>query len=102
MISSSVDDFFAMLLAICMIAVEMIALIVGAPIMGAMPVIIVNVSGDTGVIYLLPFMTAVTAVLFLFVMNLWFAKGFMNVIRNLQVAKKLREEYKEIEPIVVE
>ena len=102
MMASSVDDFFSMLLAICMIAVEMIALIVGAPIMGAMPVLVVEIHDGYGIIHLLPFMTAVTAVLFLFVMNLWFARGFMNVLRNLQVAKKLREQYEEIDPILAE
>jgi len=91
-----------MVLAVCMIAVEMIALIVGAPIMGAMPVLVVEIRDGTGIIHLLPFMTAVTAVLFLFVMNLWFARGFMNVIRNLQIARKLRQEYEEIQPIGVE
>ena len=102
MISSSVDEFLAMVLAVCMIGVEMIALIVGAPIMGAMPVLVVEIHNGFGIIHLLPFMTAVTAVLFLFVMNLWFARGFMNVIRNLQVARELKKEFEEIAPIVVE
>lgn len=88
MMRASVDDFFAMILAICMIAVELMAILVGAPIMGDMPILIVH----DGVIHLIPFMTAVTGVLFLFIINLWFAKGFMNVMRNIQYERKALKE----------